>query len=367
MELKVLIDTFIKEQGTDLYLTYDSPPLMRKVEQLIKLDEGKVLDQELQSFSDYLLSDDQKSQFEKELEFNFSFAWNNEARLRVNVFLQRHHIGLVIRRIETCIPTLRSLNLPDVYGKLIMEKRGLILVTGPTGSGKSTSLAAMIDHRNKEGFGHIVCIEDPIEFAHSHEQCIISQRDVGLDTHSFENALKNALRQHPDVIVVGEVRDRSAMEHAINFSETGHLCLATLHANNANQAIERILNFFPQEKHTQVLLNLSLNLRAILSQRLVMDKDGKHVLALEIMLNEGLIKQLIKEGKVSEIRDQMEASMDRGMRTFDRSLYDLYEKNIIDADTALANADNTANLGLLMQKKEIASRLEGETLTTSSF
>ncbi|MDE3061331.1 MAG: PilT/PilU family type 4a pilus ATPase, partial [Pseudomonadota bacterium] len=256
----------------------------------------------------------------------------------------------------TNIPTLESLKLPKVYGDLIMEKRGLILMVGPTGSGKSTSLAAMLEHRNLNGTGHIVTVEDPVEFLHRHKHCIITQRDVGIDTYSFAIGLKNALRQTPDVIVIGEIRDKDTMEHAIVFAETGHLCLATLHANNTHQAIERVINFFPEEKHKQVLLNLSLNLKAILSQRLVYTTDDKRTAAIEIMLNQGLVRNLIHEGHVKDLRDCIEKSHDYGMQTFDQALIDMYARGAITEEVALAESDNPANLRLAIKQYEMSKR-----------
>jgi twitching motility protein PilU len=260
--------------------------------------------------------------------------------------------------INTVIPTPEQLYLPKVYSDLVMMGRGLILVVGQTGSGKSTSLAAMIGHRNRHGTGHIITIEDPIEFVHQHHGCIISQRDVGIDTFSFGIALKNALRQRPDLVLIGEVRDRETMEHAINFSETGHLCLATLHANNANQAIERILSFFPEEKHPQIRLNLSLNLKAILSQRLILNLKGTRSLAAEVMLNNGLIKSLIEDGKIREIKEMMHKGTDQGIRTFDQSIFELYSQGIISEEIALSEADNLANMKLNISQSTMAKKQE---------
>ena len=261
-----------------------------------------------------------------------------------------------MRRIRTEIPSLESLSLPKIYNELIMEKRGLILVVGPTGSGKSTSLASMLEYRNTHGSGHIITIEDPVEFIHEHRGCIITQRDVGIDTYSFGIGLKNSLRQTPDVIVIGEVRDRETKEHAIVFAETGHLCLATLHANNASQAIERVINFFPEEKHKQILLNLSLNLKAILSQRLVPNKSGGRCIALEIMLNQGLIKSQIQEGRIKEIKELIERGRSSGMQTFEQSLIELYQNGLITEEVALAESDNPASLSLAFKQMNIAKR-----------
>ncbi len=264
-----LLQQFIDRNATDLYLTVGAPPCLRFMNTIQPVSEHKLTEIDVQQILAELVSAEIIDEFSSTLEYNTAINWKDRARFRVNIFRQRQHTGVVMRRIQTVIPPLDVLGLPKTYADLIMEKRGLILVVGPTGSGKSTSLAAMIEHRNLHGSGHIVTVEDPVEFIHEHRKCIITQRDVGIDTYSFGIGLKNALRQTPDVIVIGEIRDRETMEHAIVFSETGHLCLATLHANNANQAIERVINFFPEEKHAQVLLNLSFNLKAVLSQRLV--------------------------------------------------------------------------------------------------
>ena len=309
-----------------------------------------------------LLSESNMDEFESTLEFNTSIQWNEFARFRINAYRQQQHNAMVIRRIQTDIPTPQELHLPKAYTDLIMKKRGLVLVVGPTGSGKSTSLAAMIDYRNTNGNDHIITIEDPVEYLHRHKNCIISQRDVGIDTYSYGMALKNALRQQPDVILIGEIRDRETMEHAISFAETGHLCVATLHANNANQTIERILNFFPEEKHKQVLNNLSLNLRGIISQRLIQNIKGKRSLACEILLNEGVISQLILEGRVGEMKETMANNRDYGMQTFDQALHELYLMEEISQDTAINFADNPANL-----RMKIIHNMDGSSPNANSF
>lgn len=351
-----LIQTFIDKSASDLYLTVGAFPSLRVGANIEPIGSDKLTEADIRSVLDALVSQDVIEEFESTLEYNTAVEWRDGSRFRINMFRQRQHTGVVLRRIQTKIPSLESLGLPHIYSDLIMEKRGLILVVGPTGSGKSTSLAAMLNYRNVNGQGHIVTIEDPVEFTLEHKNCIITQRDVGIDTYSFGIGLKNALRQMPDVIVIGEIRDKETMEHAIVFAETGHLCLATLHANNANQAIERIINFFPEEKHTQVLLNLSLNLKAIMSQRLLTNLQGGRSIALEILLNQGLIRNLIQEGRVKEIKDQIEKSRDMGMQSFDQALVDLYVQGLITEGMALAESDNPSNLRLAIKQHDMSTR-----------
>jgi twitching motility protein PilU len=352
------IDRFIAEDGSDLYLIAGGKPHMHASSEFPTLREEPLTKEEVLGAMKSLIGAEGMETFESTLEYNTAIEWaGGEARLRLNMFMQRQLPGIVIRKITTKIPTLEDLKMPQPYADIIMEKRGLVLVVGPTGSGKSTSLAAMIGHRNRNGHGHIVTIEDPVEFVHQHAQCIISQRDVGVDTLSFDIALKNTLRQAPDVIMIGEVRDAKTMESAISFAETGHLVLATLHANNSNQAIERVLNFFPQEKHHQVLLNLSMNLRGIMSQRLINTGKGKRLLAVEIMLNQGLIRDLIAEGKIREIKECIEKSRDQGMISFDQSLFDMYKAGLIDEDKAMAESDNPANLRVQFRQVEMQKKM----------
>lgn len=347
LPISELLDSMLREKASDLYITFGTVPSLRVDEQILRVGNEPLDDDIINTYLSEILTPEQRDEFETTLEFNTALPWGNNARFRINVFRQQQHNGAVIRNISMRIPTPEALNLPKVYTDLIMLKRGLVLVVGPTGSGKTTSLAAMIGHRNRHGYGHIVTIEDPIEFIHSHEQCIVSQRDVGIDTYSYGMALKNALRQRPDVILIGEIRDRETMEHAISFAETGHLCVATLHSNNANQTIERILNFFPEDKHPQILSNLALNLRGIVSQRLVTTKGGdKRALAVEIMLNNGLIRQLIEEGKVRQIKELIERGQTDGMCTLDQSLLELWKQGIITDEAAIAEADNSANMRL---------------------
>lgn len=352
-----LLFDIIKNDASDLYLTHGAPPTLRVNDELVPLNYPVLNDAMLEDIMVQLLNEEQRDEFSTTLELNIGIHWQEKAQFRINVFRQRQHTGIVLRYIRHLIPTIDSLNLPGIYKELIVKKRGLILVVGQTGSGKSTSLAAMIGHRNTHGSGHIITIEDPIEFVHVNDKCIISQRDVGIDTYSFGMALKNTLRQRPDVIVIGEIRDRETMEHAITFSETGHLCLATLHANNSSQAIERILNFFPEQMHRQIQLNLAMNLRGILSQRLITTLRGSRQVIVEILLNDGVIKENIQIGKVKEIREVMARNRDVGMQTFDQALLDIYLAGNITEDQALLEADNPSNLKLAIKQQTMDSKL----------
>lgn len=351
-----LLQEMIVKQASDLYLTYDCSPSLRVDDQIVTISDHVITDEDLADLSAQILTTEQRDEFQSTFELNLAMNFDNQARFRVNMFRQQGHDGIVIRRIQTVIPTIESLKLPQVYADMAMMKRGLVLVSGQTGSGKSTSLAAMVGHRNRHGQGHIITIEDPIEFVHTHDKCIVTQRDVGLDTYSYALALKNALRQRPDLVVIGEVRDREVMEQAIYFAETGHLCIATIHANNASQTIERVINFFPEDRHQQILLNLSLNLRGTLSQRLMPTLNGERVLALEVMLNHGLVRQHIEQGKIRQLREMIEKGTSDGMQTFDQHLFDLYIKRVISEETALAESDSAANLRLMIQNKKAADR-----------
>lgn len=293
-----------------------------------------------------LMSPDQIKEFESTLECNFAISKKDVGRFRVNVFKQRGEVSMVIRHIKTVIPSIESLGLPPVLKELIMRKRGLLLVVGATGSGKSTTLASMIDYRNETTSGHILTLEDPIEFVHPHKKSVVDQREVGIDTLSFENGLKNAMRQAPDVILIGEVRDMDGMKNALAYAETGHLCLATLHANNANQALERVISFFPEDGRAGLLLALSMNMVGIISQRLVPGKQSKRVAATEVMINTPYVADLVQKQKMSEIKDIMSENTDIGMQTFDQSLFKLYADGKIDEDNALANADSRNDLSL---------------------
>jgi twitching motility protein PilU len=301
---------------------------------------------ELETLVKSVMSDAQLREYGENLEFNMAMSLPGVSRFRVNVFRQRGSAGMVIRRVKAEVSTLAELDLPDLLKEIAMSKRGLVLVVGATGSGKSTTLAAMVDHRNATESGHIITIEDPIEFVHRHKKSIVTQREVGFDTHSFQSALKNTLRQAPDVILIGEIRDTETMEAAVTFAETGHLCLGTLHSNNANQAIERIMNFFPLERHAQIYLQLSLNLRSIISQRLIPSPDGKRVAALEILVDTPRVRDLVKKGDVDILKEAMEQGVQEGCQTFDQALFMLYKVGKISLDQALINADSANNLRL---------------------
>jgi len=333
-------------EASDLYLTVAKPPMYR-AQGKIEVGGGHAFTpDELVEIAQGIMNEKQRQEFAATMEMNMAMSLPGVSRFRVNIFQQRGSVGLVIRRIKADVMSIEQMGLPSILGDIVMTKRGLVLVVGATGSGKSTSLAAMIDYRNSNEAGHIITIEDPIEFVHRHKTSIITQREVGFDTHSFQAALKNTLRQAPDVILIGEIRDTETMEAAITFAETGHLCLGTLHSNNANQAIERIMNFFPPERHAQIYLQLSLNLRSIVSQRLIPSVDGKRVAALEILMDTPRIKDLIRKGEVDTLKQAMEQGIQEGCQTFDQALFALYRDGIINLDQALINADSANNLRL---------------------
>lgn len=355
LSIKQLLMVMVKQDASDLYVTSGMPPAYRINGNVVPLKQDPLNSVQCEQLANSCMSEKQRAAFAAEMEMNLALAYEGMGRFRVNIFRQRGNIGMVIRQIKTTVPTLDDLGLPEVFKDITMAKRGLLIMVGATGSGKSTSLAAMIDHRNRTQAGHIITIEDPVEFVHEHKKCVITQREVGTDTLEYKAALKNTLRQAPDVILIGEIRDRETMEHALEFAETGHLCMATLHANNANQALERILNFFPEETHAQVRLNLALNLKAVLSQRLVKTLDGGRAPAIEILVNTPRISDLIVKWGISEIKEAMAAGKNYGMQTFDQHLHQLWHEGLISEDEALRHADAINDLRLKMKM----SKLEG--------
>ncbi|MFK5985716.1 MAG: PilT/PilU family type 4a pilus ATPase [Pseudomonadota bacterium] len=340
--LKLLVE----KEGSDLYLSTGAPISAKIHGKLIPLANKPLSTGDTKKIAYGLMNETQIKDFEKKPEMNLAISEPGIGRFRVNIFKQRNQVSMVIRAINTIIPNFKELGLPEILPQLIMQKRGLILFVGGTGSGKSTSLASLIDYRNSNSAGHIITIEDPVEFVHKHKKSIINQREVGVDTDCYEDALENTLRQAPDVILIGEIRNQETMEHALAFAETGHLCVSTLHANNANQALDRIINFFPEERHKQLLQDLSLNMRGIISQRLVPTKDGKRAAAIEILLGTPRTADLIKKGEVSTIKEIMEKSEAQGMQTFDTALLNLFKAGRISMDEALKNADSKNNLRL---------------------
>jgi len=342
-----LLKLMVSRNGSDLFITADFPPAIKIDGKVTKVSPQPLTPVHTLTLARSIMSDKQIADFEQTKECNFAISPAGVGRFRVNAFMQQGRVGMVLRTIPMTLPTIDGLGVPQVLKEVAMTKRGLCILVGATGSGKSTTLAAMVDWRNENSFGHIVTVEDPIEFVHPHKNCVVTQREVGLDTDSWEAALKNSLRQAPDVILMGEIRDRETMEHAIAFSETGHLCLATLHANSANQALDRIVNFFPEERRPQLLMDISLNLRALVSQRLVPKQNSKgRVAAIEVMLNSPLIADLIFKGEVAEIKEIMKKSRNIGMQTFDQALFDLFESNLITYEDALRNADSVNDLRL---------------------
>lgn len=353
-----MLTKVVEYGGSDLFITADFPPSIKLQGLMRPLGQQELTADKTKLFAYSLMNEKQRQEFEKEWECNFAINVPHVSRFRVNVFKQQLQIGMVIRTITSEIPTFQKLKLPESLKQVIMEKRGLVLVVGGTGSGKSTSLAAMIDHRNENSAGHIITVEDPVEYVHKHKKSMITHREVGVDCHSWQHALKNTLRQAPDVILIGEIRDTETMEHAIAFAETGHLCLGTLHANNANQALDRIINFFPEERRNQLLMDLSSNMKAIISQRLVRTQDGKgRRAAIEILLNTPLIADNILKGQFHALKEIMSKSRELGMQTFDQALFDLYNEGAISYDEALRNADSVNELRLQIKLK--ATRQEG--------
>ncbi len=352
MDIGYFLKLMTEKGASDMFLSTGAPVNIKVEGKLYPLGSTGLPHGMVKRIAYSMMDEGQVPQFERDLEMNLATAVKDAGRFRVNIFKQRGEIGMVIRAIKSVIPTIEELQLPDLFKDLIMEPRGLILVVGASGSGKSTTLASMIDYRNITLPGHILTVEDPIEYLHRHKKSVVNQREVGLDTHDFHSALRNAMREAPDVIMIGEIRDVETMEAAVAFSETGHLCLATLHSNNADQTMERVLNFFPEVAHRNVLMNLALNLRAVISQRLVIGKDGRRLPATEVMLNTPFIRDLIRRGRVHEIKEAMDRSLSEGMHTFDQSLMKLYRSGRIDLEEALSKADSRDGLALKIRLGE---------------
>jgi len=364
-----LLEIMTRNQGSDLFITADKEPSIKANGQLQPITRNKLTKEQAYQVVTSIMNADQRAEFEKTHECQFAIEAGDLGRFRVSAFMQRDSAAMVLRRIQTNVPTWRELTLPPILAELVMNKRGLILFVGGTGTGKSTSLASLIRHRNENSNGHIITIEDPLEYIHPHAGCIISQREVGIDTDSYEVALKNTLRQAPDVILIGEIRTRETMQQAITFAETGHLCLSTLHANNANQTIDRILHFFPEEMHPQLFMDLSLNLRAIIAQQLIRNVDGKgrHP-AIEILINTPRAADLIRKGEVHKLKDLMKHSREQGMQTFDQCLFDLYKAGKISMEEALRAADSQNEVRLMIKLSDSGSDADagGETMSLIS-
>ena len=357
--IRELVEEMVRRDASDLYITVDSPPMYRVEGVTTPWGEEKFAPEETEAMALALMSQTQKTYFARRWEMNLALSYPNLGRFRVNIFRQRGYFGMVLRQIKIYIKTIDELGLPQIFKTLAMTKRGLVLVAGRTGSGKSTTLAAIIDYRNSNATGHIVTIEDPIEFVHLHKMSIVTQREIGIDTHGYGSALKHTLRQAPDVILIGEIRDLETMEAAIDYAETGHLCLGTIHANNANQAIERIMNFFPSERHMQIYLQLSLNLRSIISQRLLPSVSGSRVASVEILIDTPRVKDLVHKAQVDLLKEAMAKGTLEGMQTFDQSIFDLYKEGIIDYDNAIAYADSPNDLRLRIKMDEIGETQGG--------
>lgn len=352
-----LLKLLVSRNGSDLFLTADFPPAIKVDGKISKVSPQPLSGQHTQSLARAIMNDKQAAEFERTMECNFAIAPSGIGRFRVNCYVQMGKVGIVMRTIPAKIPTVDELGLPQVLKNLAMAKRGICILVGGTGSGKSTTLAAMVDWRNENAQDHIITVEDPVEFVHQHKNCIISQREIGLDTDSWEIALKNTLRQAPNVILMGEIRDRETMEHAISFSETGHLCLATLHANSANQAMERIINFFPEERHAQILKDVSLNIKGMVAQRLLPKQDGKGRYAVvEVLLHSGLIADQIMKGEINGLKETMRKSQEVGMQTFDQALFDAFEANVISYEEAIRNADSQNDLKLRIKLESQRAR-----------
>nr|WP_315225686.1 PilT/PilU family type 4a pilus ATPase [uncultured Albidiferax sp.] len=363
-----LLKLMVSRNGSDLFITSEFPPGIKVDGKVTKVSPQPLTAGHTLALARSVMNDKQAAEFERTKECNFAISPAGIGRFRVNAFVQQGKVGMVLRVIPVSIPTVDSLGMPQVLKDVAMTKRGLCILVGGTGCGKSTTLAAMVDWRNENSYGHIITIEDPVEFVHPHKNCVVTQREVGLDTDSWDSALKNSLRQAPDVILMGEIRDRTTMEHAIAFAETGHLCLATLHANNANQALDRILNFFPEDRRAQLLMDLSLNLRGVVSQRLIPRQDGKgRAAAVEIMLNTPLISDLIFKGEVTEIKEIMKKSRNLGMQTFDQALFDAYESQLISYEDALRHADSLNDLRLQIKLNSQRAKTQDLAAGTEHF
>ncbi|KIQ97606.1 PilT/PilU family type 4a pilus ATPase [Lysobacter sp. A03] len=352
MDIGYFLKLMTEKNASDMFLSTGAPVYIKIEGRLHPLGNTGLPPGMVKKIAYSLMGDGQVPQFERELELNMAYSLPDTGRFRINVFKQRGEVGMVIRAIRSVIPSIEELQLPQVLKNIILEPRGLVLIVGSTGSGKSTTLASMIDHRNSSVSGHILTIEDPIEYLHRHKRSLVNQREVGLDTHAFQSALKNAMREAPDVILIGEILDQSTMEAAIAFAETGHLCLATLHSNNADQTIERILNFFPEAAHKNVLMNLSLNMKAVISQRLVVGVDGRRVPAAEVLINTPHIRDLIRRGQIHEIKQAMEESLEEGIESFDQCLFRMQKEGKIDIDEALRAADSRDGLALKFRLSE---------------
>lgn len=364
MDFEKLLNVVVDQGASDLFITAGVPPSIKLHGKIVPVTTTPLTPEKARELVMSVMNDRQRKEFVENKELNFAISARGIGRFRASAFYQRNLAGMVLRRIETNIPRIDDLGLPEVIKELAMTKRGLVIFVGATGTGKSTSLASMIGHRNRNSKGHIISIEDPIEFIHQHQGCLITQREVGIDTESFEVALKNTLRQAPDVILIGEVRSQDTMDHAVAFAETGHLCLATLHANNANQALDRIIHFFPAERHSQLWMDLSLNLKAIVAQQLIPTPDGKGRRAcLEVLLNTPLAQDLIRKGHVHELKELMKKSTELGMQTFDQALYDLYDAGEITYEDALAHADSSNDLRLMIK---LASETDADYLKNAA-
>ena len=363
-----LLKLMVSRGGSDLFITAEFPPAIKVDGKVTKVSPQPLNATHTLALARSVMNDKQVAEFERTKDCNVAIAPPNVGRFRVNAFVQQGKVGMVLRVIPLSVPTIDGLGMPAILKEVAMTKRGLCILVGATGSGKSTTLAAMVDWRNDNSFGHIITVEDPIEFVHTHKNCVVTQREVGIDTDSWEAALKNTLRQAPDVILMGEIRDRETMEHAVAFAETGHLCLATLHANSANQALDRIINFFPEERRAQLLMDLSLNLKGMISQRLIPKQDSKGRLAVvEVMLNSPLISDLIFKGEVSEIKEIMKKSREMGMQTFDQALFDAYEDNLISYENALRNADSVNDLRLQIKLNSQRGKTQDLSAGTENF